>query len=213
MTCKNGVWDGYDLTHPFLDDRSSLVRGPSVLTTIEQEATLRTPIANVPMPQPFPPAHHLVIQPQTASVQSTSQAAYLPNVHGIVPPAAQMAPYASAPAANATHMVLSTLQQEPEGSSPMTSARVQTAQSSALSLARSSIIAPDMSHRTPSEQEVIRSLQAVANYPESREFVKTMSKQLPRTSGIPPCSPDCTWPRAFGTSASPHRLYKCATMD
>ena len=93
MTCENGTWDSYDLTHPFLDDRSSVVRGPSVLTAIEQEATLRIPIANVPMPKPLPPAH-LVIQPQTPSIQSTSQAAYLPNVHAVMLPAAQMAPYA-----------------------------------------------------------------------------------------------------------------------
>ena len=38
MTCRNGVWDGYDLTHPFLDDRSTVVRGPCVQTAIEQEA-------------------------------------------------------------------------------------------------------------------------------------------------------------------------------
>ena len=63
MTCRNGVWDGHDLTHSFLDDRSTAVRGPSVHTAIEQEATLRIPLANVPMPQPLPPAH-LVIQPQ-----------------------------------------------------------------------------------------------------------------------------------------------------
>ena len=84
MTCKNGTWDSYDLTHPFLDYRSSVVRGPSVLTAIEQEATLRIPIANVPMPQPLPPAH-LVIQPQTPSMQSTSQSAYLANVHAMMP--------------------------------------------------------------------------------------------------------------------------------
>ena len=41
MTCRNGVWDGYNLTHPFLDDHSTVVRGPSVHSTIEQEATLR----------------------------------------------------------------------------------------------------------------------------------------------------------------------------
>ena len=63
MTCRSGIWDGYDLTHPFMDDRSTVVRGPSVLTAIEQEVTLRIPIAIVPMPQPLPPAH-LVIQPQ-----------------------------------------------------------------------------------------------------------------------------------------------------
>ena len=35
MTCRIGIWDGYDLTHPFLDDRSTVVRGPSVHSTIE----------------------------------------------------------------------------------------------------------------------------------------------------------------------------------
>ena len=97
-----------------------------------------------------------------------------------MPPAAQMAPYASAPAANASHMVLSTPpQQEPEDSSPRSIAREQSVQSSAPSSACSSITAPDMPHRTPSEQAVIQARQAVANYPESREFVKTMSKKLP----------------------------------
>ena len=67
----------------------------------------------------------------------------------------------------------------PDDSSPRSIARVQSVQSSAPLSARSSITAPDMSHRTPSEQAVIQALQAVANYPESREFVKTMSKQLP----------------------------------
>ena len=50
MTCRNGRWDGYDLNHPFFDDRSTALRRPSVQTTIEQEATLRIPLANVPMP-------------------------------------------------------------------------------------------------------------------------------------------------------------------
>ena len=45
-------------------------------------------------------------------MQSTSQAAYLPNVHAMMPPAAQMAPYASAPAVNALHVVLSTTPQQ-----------------------------------------------------------------------------------------------------
>ena len=36
-----------------------------------------------------------------------------------------------------------------------------------------------MSHRTPSEQAVIQDLQAVANYPESRDFVETVSRQMP----------------------------------
>ena len=48
MTCRNGVWEGYGLTHLFLDDRFTAVRGPSVQTTVEQEATLWIPLANVP---------------------------------------------------------------------------------------------------------------------------------------------------------------------
>ena len=108
MTCQNGVWDGNDLTHPFLDDRSTVVRGPSVHTTIEQEATLQIPLAN----------------------------------------------------------------------SSRSSARVHSEQSSATPSARS-VTAPDMSHRTPSEQDVIQALQAVANYPESRDFVETVSRRLP----------------------------------
>ena len=36
-----------------------------------------------------------------------------------------------------------------------------------------------MSHRTPIEQAVIQALQAVANYPESRDFVETVSVQMP----------------------------------
>ena len=40
MTCQNGVWDGYDLTNQFLDDRSTSVYGPRNHTTFEQQATL-----------------------------------------------------------------------------------------------------------------------------------------------------------------------------
>ena len=85
MTCRNGVWDGYDLTHPFLDDRSTAVRGPSVQTAIEQEATLRIPLASVPMPQPLPPAH-LVIQPQAQMLaQPATQPTNLPNAQSVAP--------------------------------------------------------------------------------------------------------------------------------
>ena len=117
MTCWNGVWDGYDLTHPFLDDCSTAVRGPSVHTAIEQEATLRIPLANVPMPQPLPPAR-LVIQPQAQVLsQPVTQSMYLQSAQSVAPPPAQVAPYASAPA-------------QPGSSSPMSSARVQSVISS-----------------------------------------------------------------------------------
>ena len=49
MTCRNGVWDGYGSTHPFLDDRSTVVHGPSAHITFEQEATLRVP-SSAPVP-------------------------------------------------------------------------------------------------------------------------------------------------------------------
>ena len=182
MTCRNGVWDGYGLTHPFLDDRSTAVRGPSVQTAIEQEDTLRIPLAHVPMPQPLPP-EHLVIQPRAQMLtQPATQPMYLPNAQSVAPLPTQVAPYASAPAAHAPHMFLSTtprLEPENSNSSPMSSARVQSAQSSAPSSTRHGITAPDMSHRTPSEQAVIQALQEVANYPESRDFVETVSRQKP----------------------------------
>ena len=160
MTCRNGVWDGYDLTHPFLDDRSTTVRGPSVQTTVEQEATLRIPLANVPMPQPLNPAH-LVIKPQSQMhpQSGTQPPMFLPSAQPTTPSAALVAPYASAPVAHAPHMVLSAtpqLESEAGTSSPMSSARVQSVQSSAPPSMRSGVTAPDMSHRTPSEQAVIQ---------------------------------------------------------
>ena len=60
----------------------------------------------------------------------------------------------------------------------MSSARVHSAQSSAPHSTRN-VATPNMSHRKPSEQAVIQALPAVANYPESRYFVETMSRRLP----------------------------------
>ena len=134
------------------------------------------------MPQPLAPVH-LVIQsqPQTHP-QSGTQPMYLPSAQPIAQPSTQAAPYASAPAAHAPHTIISAtprLEQESYNSSPMSSARVQSVQSSAPPSMRSGVAAPDMSHRTPSEQAVIQALQAVANYPESRDFVETVSRQMP----------------------------------
>ena len=125
----------------------------------------------------------MVNQPQVqAPLQPPPQPIYLPNVQPVVPSSAHTAPNASAQAAQAPYMILrSTSQQELEGSSPMSSARVQSAQSTAQPSARS-VTAPDMSHRTPSEQAVIQALQAVANpetlwklYPDDCQFCKTCS--------------------------------------
>ena len=152
MTCRNGVWDGYDLTHPFLDDRSTAVRCPSVQTTVEQEATLRIPLANVPLPQPLPPAH-LMIQPQAQILpQSGTQQIYLPSAQTMAPSSTQVTPHASAPAAHAPHMILSAtprLDPENSSSSPMSSARVQSVQSSAPPSTHPGVTAPDMHLTAP----------------------------------------------------------------
>ena len=56
LTCTNGAWDGYDLTHQFLDERSTAVYGPSQDTRFEQKASLRMIPANVPsLPPTVPP--------------------------------------------------------------------------------------------------------------------------------------------------------------
>ena len=47
LTCTN-AWDGYDLTHQFLDERSTAVYGPSQGSRFEQEASLRMMPANNP---------------------------------------------------------------------------------------------------------------------------------------------------------------------
>ena len=141
----------------------------------------------MPLLQPLPPAH-LVIpnQPQAQELsQPVTQSMYLPSAQSVAPPPAQVAPYASAPATHAPHMILSaTSQLEPGESSPMSSARVQSVQSSAPPSARHNITAPDMSHRTPSEQALIQALQTVANYSESRDFVETVSRQMPSLQNL-----------------------------
>ena len=94
-------------------------------------------------------------------------------------------------------MILSTtprLGPENSISSPMSSATVQSAQSPAPSSTRHGITAPDMSHRTPSELAVIQALQAVANYPESRDFVETVSRQMPGLQNL------------LGTTGQPEKL-------
>ena len=46
-----------------------------------------------------------------------------------------------------------------------------------------------MANRTPGEQAVIQGLQAVANYPESKNFVETMLRSLPGLQTLPPYYP------------------------
>ena len=108
MTCRKGVWDGYDLTHPFPDDRSTAWHQCAHHYRTRGYAAL--PVANAPVPQLLSPAH-LVIQPQVQTPpQPPPQPIYLPKVQAVVLLSATpcVAPYASAPAAQAPHMILRT---------------------------------------------------------------------------------------------------------
>ena len=99
MTCRNGVWDGYNLTHQFQDDRSTVMYGPSNHTLFDQEATLRmSPCAPVQAAAPhmLPPSH-MIIQPQS------QPQAYQLQPQQLVPALTQAAPstptpYPSSPA-------------------------------------------------------------------------------------------------------------------
>ena len=62
IVCQNNSWDGYDLTHQFLDERSIAAYGPSQGTTFEQEASLRMMPANLTTPQ-LPPLQMVSCQP------------------------------------------------------------------------------------------------------------------------------------------------------
>ena len=96
LVCQNNAWDGYDLTHQFLDERSTETYGPSQGTVFEQEASLRMVPANAP---PLPPPQMVSYPPQ-------------------VPKPMPMTPtYAGSPAFgaphSAPHMILQTISQPP----------------------------------------------------------------------------------------------------
>ena len=91
------------MTRPLVADRSTVVYGPSIHSTFEQEGTLRIdtsapfqPVA----PQPLPQAH-MVIQPQVqAPPQPPPQSqppTYLTYVPQLVPTLTSAAPSAPAP--------------------------------------------------------------------------------------------------------------------
>ena len=150
--------------------------------------TLVQPVA----PQLLPPAHLVILSrpqvqvPPQPSYQSQPPT-YLPHVQQLVPKLTSAAPstpasYASAPAPQALPMVLraasSSSNPELAVSSQASSARSQATQSSARSSA-GLLVAPNMANKARSEQAVIQALQAVAKYPESRDFVESMTSNLP----------------------------------
>ena len=68
LTCQNNAWDGHDLTHQFLDERSTTMLGPSQDTRFEQEASLCMVPANIAT---MPPPQMVALPPP---VQTTTSA-------------------------------------------------------------------------------------------------------------------------------------------
>ena len=150
LACQNNAWDGHDLTHQFLDERSTTMLGPSQGTRFEQEASLcMVPASVATMPPP-----QMVALPPPAPNQ--------------VP----MAPiYSGSPAFGtsyrAQHMVLQTTTNAPVSDREPSGSRLPP------------IPNPELTGRSTSEQAVIVALQAVANYPNSTDFVRAVEQRIP----------------------------------
>ena len=84
IVCQNNAWDGYDLTHQFLDERSTTVYGPSEGNVFEREASLKMKPLN----------------PVTPQLPSTQTVSYQP----LIPKPTQVTPsYAGSPAFGTPH--------------------------------------------------------------------------------------------------------------
>ena len=150
LTCQNNAWDGHDLTHIFLDERSSTMLGPSQGTRFEQEASLCMVPASVAT---MPP----------------------PQMVALPPPAPKPVPmtptYSGSPAFGtsnrAPHMVLQTTTSAPVSDREPSGSRLPP------------IPNPELTGRSTSEQAVIVALQAVANYPNSSDFVRAVEQRIP----------------------------------
>ena len=150
LTCQNNAWDGHDLTHQFLDERSTTMLGPSQGTRFEQEASLCMVPASVAT---MPP----------------------PQMVALPPPAPKPVPmtptYSGSPAFGtsyrAPHMVLQTTTSAPVSDREPSGSRLPP------------IPNPELTGRSTSEQAVIVALQAVANYPNSSDFVRAVEQRIP----------------------------------
>ena len=139
-TCTNGAWDGYDLTHQFLDERSTAVYCPSQGTRFEQEASLRMMPANVPS---LPP----IVAPNSVSMTPT---------------------YSGSPAFGASYGT----QQIPPTNQPVSDREPSGSRLPPV---------PNLNliGQSTGEQAVIVALQAVANYPNSSDFVRAVEQRIP----------------------------------
>ena len=139
MTYRNGTWDGYDLTHPFLDDRSTVIYGPSQNTVFEQEAFLGMLQAASGTPQ--------LSQPSQLSAFQHQMPRPVPKTPG----------YSGSPAFGAPRL--------PTLASPTSQSGTQSAREpSGSRLPPLSNL--DLTLRDPGEEAVFVALQAVANYPD-----------------------------------------------
>ena len=150
LTCQNNAWDGHDLTHQFLDERSTTMLGPSQGTRFEQEAALCMVPANVatmPPPQMValpPPAPKPILMTPTYSGSPAFGTSY-----------------------RAPHMVLQTTTSAPVSDREPSGSRLPP------------IPNRDLTGRSTGEQAVIVALQAVANYPNSSDFVRAVEQRVP----------------------------------
>ena len=139
------------MTHQFLDERSTTKLGPSQGTRFEQEASLCTVPANVATKPP----------PQMVALPPTA------------PKPIPMTPtYSGSPAFGtsyrAPHMVLQTTTSAPVSDREPSGSRFPP------------IPNLDLTGRSTGEQAVIVALQAVANYPNSSDFVRAVEQRIPR---------------------------------
>ena len=150
LTCQNNAWDGHDLTHQFLDERSTTMLGPSQGTRFEQEASLcmvPANLATMPPPQMValpPPAPKPIPMTPTHSGSPAFGTSY-----------------------RAPHMVLQTTTSAPVSDREPSGSRLPP------------IPNPDLTGRSTGKQAVTVALQAVANYPNSSDFVRAVEQRIP----------------------------------
>ena len=152
LVCQNKAWDGNDLFHQFLDERSSAVYGPSQGNVFDQGASLRMMPANSTTPQ-LPPPHMVSYQP-------------------LVPKPTPMTPsyagsFAFRAPHRAPHMIMQTTSRAPTSDRKPSGSRFPPVPN------------PNLTGRDSSEQAVIIALKAVASNPELSDFVQAVQQRLP----------------------------------
>ena len=168
-TCTNNAWNGYDLTHQFLDERSTAVYGPSQGSRFEQEASLRMMPANTPSLPPTSAPNPVPMTPTNSGSPAFG------------------APYGTQQMTLQTPINQPVPDREPSGS------RLP------------SVPNLNLIGRSTGEQAVIVALQAVANYPNSSDFVRAVEQRIPGLAGYLPAAAQpsgCETPTTLTETAS-----------